>query len=74
MPLSAMAGMDPNLPTEIKADFTANPVTVTTWRVNDSGIIVQVPTQDGGVDTYFVPWNRLVYAKQHTAPVAQLKA
>lgn len=71
--VTAMVGMDPNLPTEIKADFTANPVTVSTWRVNDAGIVAQLATGDGGFDTYFVPWGRLIYAKQHVAPVASLK-
>ena len=65
----AMQGFDPAKPTEIKVDFSANPVNVASWRVNDYGLVAIVATPaDGGTDIYFVPWSRLSYAKQHTAP------
>lgn len=64
----AMAGMDPNLPTEISTTFAAT-VQVTTWRVNDAGLVAQVTVADG-IDTYFVPWSQLKYAKQHAATPA----
>lgn len=65
-----MEGLDPNVPTEIKVDFATSPVTTSTWRVNDYGLVAVVPANGGGTDTYFVPWSRLAYAKQHQAPPA----
>lgn len=62
---AAMQGLDPNLPTEISTTFAAS-VTVTTWRVNDYGLVAQVAVADG-IDTYFVPWSQLKYAKQFKA-------
>ena len=60
----AMQGMAYDQPTEVKVDFAANPVIVSTWRVNTYGLVADVPSGDG-VDRYFVPWSRFAYAKQH---------
>lgn len=69
MATHAMEGLDPLQPTEIKVDFTPNPVVTSTFRVNDYGLVAKVTSGDG-YDLYFVPWSRLQYAKQHfTAPV-----
>lgn len=64
MPINAMQGLLYDQPTEIGVTFTPNAVTVSTWRVNDYGLMADVPAGDG-VDRYFVPWSQLKYAKQH---------
>jgi hypothetical protein len=65
---SAMQGLEYNQPTEISTTFAAS-VTVSTWRVNDYGLVADVPAGDG-VDRYFVPWSQLKYAKQHVVTPA----
>lgn len=62
---AAMEGLDPSLPTEIGTTFAAS-VIVSTWRVNDYGLVAVV-TETGGQSTYFVPWSQLKYAKQFKA-------
>lgn len=63
MPINAMQGLDYSQPTEISTTFAPN-VIASTWRINDFGLVADVPAGDG-VDRYFVPWSQLKYAKQH---------